>query len=174
MASKEPILQIIRTSVPSFQSPPFRPKAKLEKLPKKKFVVVWDDEDGPEDPVDPANDVHELVYQIWRGILTGVFYLRYRSKRCRAFDKIKVTFGLLNHFFEAYKNWEAAAQDVGELALHTWCAENAAGWYHWAIADVDCPAGKDFLASLKETHAQVDDEPVDVSAPHVAEVHGHI
>jgi hypothetical protein len=173
MAPKEPILRFIRASVPSFQSAAFRPKAKLDKTTKKKFVVVWDDEDGPEDPVDPADDVHELVYQIGRGILTGVFYLRYRSKRSHAFDKIKVTFGLLKHFFKAYKSWKAGAGDVDELSLHTWCAEYAAGWYHWAIADKDCPAGPKFLASLKQDAEPVDDEPVDTSAPHVAEVDAH-
>jgi hypothetical protein len=170
-----PDVQVLQTSVPSFQSEPFKPKAKLEKLPKKKFVVVWDDEEGPEMPVDNKQAIHELVYGIGRGIVTGVFYLRSHSRRYYKDDKMKVMFAILTHFFDEYRHWRDSHvpnpdEEEDRLDLHAWSASYAAEWYHWAMKDENCPAGPDFLAGLKEIAAHPDAEPTEEGEPHVAEV----
>jgi hypothetical protein len=172
---KNPDVQVLDTPVPSFQSDPFKPKAKLEKLPKKKFVVVWDDEEGPETPIDKAEALHDLVYQIGRGIVTGVFYLRSHSRRYYKVDKMKVMFQILTHFFAAYHEWRASiAPNPDErehrLDLHAWSATYAARWYHWAMKDENCPAGAQFLAGLNEIAAAPDGEPAEDGEPHLAEV----
>jgi hypothetical protein len=78
----------------------------------------------------------------------GVFYFQARARRA-AFDKIKVSHGILSHFETTYNTWSTNFnRQLDEPLIHTWASEYAVGWYQWAMCGKGCPAGPAFEASL--------------------------
>lgn len=100
------VLSEVPGTCPSFQSEDFEPNRKLPPLPKRVFRVRWNDELGPDDQVDPSSArLNAFLYPIARGIVTGVFYLRFRAARGRSFDKIKVANAILEHYRLEVTKW---------------------------------------------------------------------
>jgi hypothetical protein len=127
-----------KRKVPGFGTAPFKPNPPPEIRKKKKTVLVWDDEKGPDEHIGFASRIPH--YHIARGILTGVFYLRKRAKRCPEFDKLAVTFLVLDDLRERYL--DAFGNPTGKPPTpeeSKWLAQYAIPWWKWARNNKNCP-----------------------------------
>jgi ubiquitin C-terminal hydrolase len=134
-----------RRKVPGFGTAQFNANCPPLIRKKKNKVLVWDDEKGPDEHAGLAEQIPR--WRIARGIVTGVLYLRRRSKRCPPIDPIAATVTILADLTTKYEEmvgpWSPdAAREPPTAAERKWLAEYAVPWYRWAMKNRNCPVQK--------------------------------
>jgi ubiquitin C-terminal hydrolase len=159
---KKPICVFMnmRRPVPGFGAPPFLPNQHViaKKKKKKKTVVVWDDEQGPDERIGAFAGVPH--YRISRGIVTGVFYLRARSRHT-ALDKISMIFAILNDLKEQYYAIFPSSASTAPPTddQREWLAAYAVRWWQWAMTNQGYPAQARPPKAPTHEEEPIDDDP---------------
>jgi hypothetical protein len=107
--------------------------------PRKGLKAEWDDETGPADHVDQLNAARRGHSDQWlaaRAVVSGVFSMRSRAKKCpQDYDKIRTATQIVTLFDAAYPRFdsstpEALARDIAAFSVP---------WYEWAKTNKQRP-----------------------------------